>query len=509
MTYLSPMPTLFEIHITTTELDETLIEEFVAFCATIEAKPIVIELPVGQQMQQPMISKVVKLEDPQEIHPIIAELESAFVAAGFPVERVKVEVPLPHEKEGRTAFPNFRGGYYEWHGKVKVSFFENLKRLLQYPSAHLSSNSLKGQQYSRLITLRETSSALIFKNKIESLTKKLTAHDYPLLKAEAEYCCYDSNKNIDQGWSDIPEITDTLYLYQRAFDAFLRRVSEVDAPFMVKGSVIMRQYLAEPGKRNAADLDFFYLKPLPPEEAEETFTNWLLQVTETKVEGDEDEDVFIRSFREDTFWRGVDYSMKDDFPTTNTDILCQIGDNPSFKFGLDISWNLPLTDQPVPLEYRPIEGDNFILPLTVPLSLQISWKLHQSVVSPRHKDFTDLISLLKHPRVTLEVIVKASIAYKAECRKDNIKPLRIGVYLQTDIAERIVIKEDNYNYLSKTAVSYVFDEKSIWEFQLPEGRFFYNVAEDQAINLPTLLHDFRQVLLDSGIDKYLDLTPRQ
>jgi len=51
-------PTPFEIHITTTALDEPLITEFIEFCETISAKPIIIELPEGKQRQQPMISKV-------------------------------------------------------------------------------------------------------------------------------------------------------------------------------------------------------------------------------------------------------------------------------------------------------------------------------------------------------------------------------------------------------------------------------------------------------------------
>ena len=38
------MPTLFELHLTTTELDEAQLTEFVAFCDTIAAKPILIEL---------------------------------------------------------------------------------------------------------------------------------------------------------------------------------------------------------------------------------------------------------------------------------------------------------------------------------------------------------------------------------------------------------------------------------------------------------------------------------
>jgi hypothetical protein len=38
------------------------------------------------------------------------------------------------------------------------------------------------------------------------------------------------------------------------------------------------------------------------------------------TELDLDDGVMFRSFRENAFWRYIDYAMADDFPTVNTDI---------------------------------------------------------------------------------------------------------------------------------------------------------------------------------------------
>ena len=38
-------------------------------------------------------------------------------------------------------------------------------------------------------------------------------------------------------------------------EAFMKRASELDMPFMVKGSIITRQYFPNPEMRKVADLD--------------------------------------------------------------------------------------------------------------------------------------------------------------------------------------------------------------------------------------------------------------
>jgi len=432
------MPTLFEIHITTTELDEPLIAEFVAFCATIGAKPILIELPAGRQRQQPMISKVVRLDEPNDIHPILAELEAAFVAAGFPVERVKVEVPTSYITAGKSAFPKFHGGYYEWHGKVGVSDIPGLKELCEHFGGRLSRNALKGAPGQRLVTLRSFQSEYLFNSSVSRAKNMLGRAGYELRKEEGEYCVYDTNKQPDAGWLDVPDITDENYRRLPVFEAFLRRAATLDAPFMVKGSLILRQYFIEPGSRIAADLDFVYLRPLTDEEeARRVFTKWMTTIT-TMDAGD---GLRFRDFRENNFWRRMDYAMNDDFPTTNTDLSCTLEDGSEVDIQLDISWNLPVPVSPIALEYRPEQGAAFRLPSTVPVPLQLSWKIHQSVVAPRPKDLVDVILLLEAYPLNQEERIATLSAFRQECRKDGFSEKRLSLYQDNILARYFEIED--------------------------------------------------------------------
>ncbi len=440
------MSTLFEIHITTTELDETLLQEFVDFCDTIKAKPILIELPVGQQRQQPMISKMIKLEDPQEIHPVLVELEASFVAAGFPVERVKVEVPLEDATEGQVAFPKFYGAYYEWHGRFQTDDPAELAKACANINVHVSRNALKGKNNTRLVTMRDFYTETTFTKRIHNVKSILKNRGFVLEKDEAEYCVFDSNKAIDRGWSDVPEFTNYNYVTQLAMDGFMRRVAMVGGPFMAKGSVIIRQYLADPLTRIAEDIDFVYLGEADEATTVDIFTDWLTKVTETVIA----DDITFRSFTENTFWRGIDYAMNDDFPTTNTDLMVTVAGQEIDEIGLDISWNLPLSEAPIPLSYRPLLGEPFELAHTVPLSLQISWKLHQSIVRPRYKDLSDLVLLLAHPLADKEVLGKAAKAYEAECKKDGIPPRRLGFFVDGK-SEYLTLESPRHNILTVTA----------------------------------------------------------
>lgn len=424
------MPILFELHLTTTELDETQLTEFVAFCDTIAAKPILIELPEGIQRQQPMISKIVRCAVADEVHGIIESLQTSFIKAGFPVKRVKVEVPPDHRREAEKAFPDFLGGYYEWHGRVKVADREKLLKLCRMTGAHLSANALKNKPGERLITVRGTANERGFRYRVRELTANLANNNYTLLKEEAEYCVFDSNKSPDKGWINTSEITNAPRANQFVFDAFLRRAAIVNGPFMLKGSLITRQYLDDREEREAQDLDFVYLGEADEQEVvESTFTKWVTAVTETEL----DDRISFYSFSENSFWRGIDYAMDDDFPTTGTDLYCQI-DKQEHIIDLDISWNLmsifPATDySPVPLNYQPVRGSNFLFPSTVPLSLQISWKLHQMVVRPRRKDIEDLIMLFEQAPLDDSVISLALKAFWIECNRDNISGHRVSAFL--------------------------------------------------------------------------------
>lgn len=441
---------MFEVHITTNPIEESEILKFKKFCDLINAKPILIELPEGAVKQQPMISIVFKDIEQGTLKAKIKKLEASFIDHGYSVVRTKVEVPLAFMNEGAKEYPDYKGQYFEWHGKVEFEDLNLLKNMLiRTPKAHLSANALKNQPNRRFVTVRSYGTKSIFQNQVRSIKYNITNAPFQLIKDEYEYCIYDSNKAIDNGWIDIPELTDANYLHLIAFEGFLRRTSESNEKFILKGSLLTRQYLQDIHCRNAADLDFLYGEYIEDiEQARTIFTEWVTQVTENQVI----DEVTYKSFKENEFWRMIDYAMDDDFPTTNTDLSCYAKDQEINPIGLDISWNLPLEEEPIPLLYRPIEGEPFTIPYTVPISTQIAWKLHQTIVRPRPKDLLDILLLLESNSLSEQQKSTICEVYINECEKDRKNPLRLEYYTEGKVSqfltkERIQESQKRYGLL--------------------------------------------------------------
>jgi hypothetical protein len=216
-----------------------------------------------------------------------------------------------------------------------------------------------------------------------------------------------------------------------AYEAFIRRASDLGLPFMLKGSYVTRQYFADPGLRIPHDLDWVYLHSIEcAEEAERLFTEWATQATELAAA----DGVRFRSFRENAFWRILDYAMADDFPTTNTDLLCWVDGQEFDRFSLDISFNLPLNVPSEPLWYQPVRGEPFWVPHATPLALQVAWKLHQTLVRPRFKDLFDLLHLLRHPSFTPTVRQQTLAALASECAADGTDLGRLRWLLRGQLA---------------------------------------------------------------------------
>jgi hypothetical protein len=223
--------------------------------------------------------------------------------------------------------------------------------------------------------------------------------------------------------------TDVYRIKMLAHEAFIRRTATLDAPFMLKGSYVTRQYFENPTDRMPADLDWNYLGILSNvEDAEQTFNAWATAVTETHLE----DGVKFRSFKENAFWRMIDYAMSDDFPTVNTDLLCWV-DGEKFQFTMDISFNLDVEVPAIALIYKPLRGESFVVPNTVPLALQVSWKMHQTLVRPRFKDLFDLIHLLQHPDFNAQTLSDALQALVNECSVDKVDLMRYKYLIFNDL----------------------------------------------------------------------------
>lgn len=210
-------------------------------------------------------------------------------------------------------------------------------------------------------------------------------------------------------------------------EAFMRRAAWVGGPFMLKGSLVTRQYLRDTDRsveRLSCDIDWVCTEPFDRERSARQLDAWAQAVTTVYM----DDGVHFRPFAENAFWRMIDYAMDDDFPTVNTDIDACIleggAQTPLHRMQVDVSFNLVLDPPPVPLHYKPRIGEAFALPSTCALDLQIAWKLHQCLVRPRFKDLLDLMWLVPHNTIDADAVGRALRAECAADKKANIGWLR-------------------------------------------------------------------------------------
>lgn len=214
----------------------------------------------------------------------------------------------------------------------------------------------------------------------------------------------------------------------KAQEAFIRRAAQINSPFMLKGSYITRQYFDDINNRTPADLDWVYMDELNDDEAAaQVFNDWLIAVTELNL----NDGVKYHKFDGDEYWQRIDYAMADDFPTLNIDLWYLVDSMVDYsRFSLDISFNLNIQHSPVPLMYKPAYGDPFFIPQTVPLFLQVAWKIHQTLVRPRFKDLFDLMYLTQHITFDKNNCMRVLID---ECNMSNVNLTKLRDFFSYQI----------------------------------------------------------------------------
>jgi hypothetical protein len=190
----------FEIHITTAHFHVSEIDNFVNFCIQQEAKPIFIELSKGDCMSQPMFTKVVYMENIEQALSKAREYVDLLFSIKFNIQRIKIEVPLEFSEQFQDIHDIAYQKYYEWHGKIDYTKIKELNDLCEEHKAHLSLNALKNQTDLRFITLREFGSSTAFKSRVNNLTNDLTKQGWTVFKQHFEYCIFDDNTFLDNGW---------------------------------------------------------------------------------------------------------------------------------------------------------------------------------------------------------------------------------------------------------------------------------------------------------------------
>lgn len=193
----------YEIHITVSLNSVNTIDKFERYCISKGYKPLIIQLPNGDYPIQPMISYVIDLDNMSDLYSKLDEIELGLNSNGFKPIRRKVEIPEYLYDLFIKENPDFKGLYFEWHGKINCDeFLANfLKEVCKSYNSHLSKNSLKNNPNERFITVRSYESRSVFRSHVHSVLNGIKKYVVPF-KYQYEYCIIDSNINLDKGWTD-------------------------------------------------------------------------------------------------------------------------------------------------------------------------------------------------------------------------------------------------------------------------------------------------------------------
>ncbi|MBN9298515.1 MAG: hypothetical protein J0I41_16030 [Filimonas sp.] len=189
----------FELHITVDRLKTESIEHFTKLCAQIEAKPLLIQLSQGDSVEQPMISKIILDNNFDNVLKLASSYSSILRKASYNVKRLKIEVPSMNAHLFENFTTSFRK-YYEWHAKVNYDHVSLLLQICDTHKAHLSLNALKNSEATRFITVREFGGKEFFDKRVNDLKEELQSEGWNITKEQAEYCIYDNNEFLDNGW---------------------------------------------------------------------------------------------------------------------------------------------------------------------------------------------------------------------------------------------------------------------------------------------------------------------
>ncbi|AYL95660.1 hypothetical protein [Mucilaginibacter celer] len=195
-TYNKNIP--FEIHITVDTFALQQQQFFINLCLANNSKPLFIQLSKGDHVYQPMLGTVIMTNDITAALWLANMLSDKLAANNFMAKRLKIEIPA--EYAGTLLLESDFRKYFEWHAKVNYVNVDRLMQICAVHRAHLSSNSLKNEDDLRFITLREFGTRQQFENRVQDIINTLLHEGWNIIKQESEYCIYDNNVFLDNGW---------------------------------------------------------------------------------------------------------------------------------------------------------------------------------------------------------------------------------------------------------------------------------------------------------------------
>ncbi len=188
----------FQIHITLKEFDLNSKSQFLNLCEEEKVKPLIINLPQGNFITQPMFTKLVDTLTLEDALNISNHSIETFKQNNFSIARIKVEVQPENDYLFEYVKSDNFKPYYEWHCKIIVQREQLLEELCNKNNAHLSLNSLDNTKY---ITIREYENKDKFYTDVKDFESKLLLGNWEIVKQKFEYCIYDSRLELDSGWA--------------------------------------------------------------------------------------------------------------------------------------------------------------------------------------------------------------------------------------------------------------------------------------------------------------------
>jgi hypothetical protein len=183
----------YELHVTV--LPENVLE-FSAFCKTIQAKPLYIQLNEGRHPDQLMLAATHMLPN-DDAAKVWANDYSNMVKSHFTVTRTKLESRLV---EG----PN---EYYEAHWKLDFKHSPEywtcavLDLRMMYPHLLHSRNLFDTRIHYLSQRIYDSSDHMAASTAFNSSGVKINFHGLPLVKTHYERAVWDSNPALDAGWA--------------------------------------------------------------------------------------------------------------------------------------------------------------------------------------------------------------------------------------------------------------------------------------------------------------------
>jgi len=189
----------YQFHITFDNFETTKKQDFINLCLNSNVKPVMIVLPKGDYINQPMFTKLVSYDSFLAAKENVQETINTFTSAGYKLMRVKAEISPEHAETFQIPQPDFEP-YLEWHCKVIVNDLDAVEGLCREFGGHLSRNTLDEAGKEWFVTVRQYEKA-VFDKSVDILLNELNSKGIKIIKQKFEYCVFDSKLELDRGWA--------------------------------------------------------------------------------------------------------------------------------------------------------------------------------------------------------------------------------------------------------------------------------------------------------------------